>query len=172
MRAFIKSLVSTVRRPLLVRLHDEKEQAVPKDWLLPNVERRSIRSDRNHAIEQAMKEVCVQPDVMCLEDFSYRRAFEVFDECGDRDFYVVLSDEVALALQGLLLRVGKDQPRIIGYDFSFEARSSIPSFDQGLDHVAVDAFQHLAEIWHTGADIKSLKCKEVLHEVVLRAIPF
>jgi hypothetical protein len=174
LKAWIGELRPAVEHPVLVMLHDENPQPVPDGWLLPGVER-VLRADRSRRLLQAIEQACKRSaTVVHLEDCSHLRAFEVYDKHADEgDLFIVLSDEVALALHGLLKRTSRQHtPVVVGYDFSNDTHGVIPSFDQKLDLIAPDAITQLATFWSVGTNTRwPERCREILHETVLHTVP-
>jgi DNA-binding LacI/PurR family transcriptional regulator len=171
---WLRALPEEVERPLLVTLEDDVVTPVPASWLLPDTPR-SLRRDRIESIRAPLERICglTPADHLRVADFSHLRAFEIYAAFPDRDLYVVLSDDVALVLRELLAQVAAEPaPRVVGYDFTPEARSVLPSFDQGLDTLASHAIKALSDLWVPGVyPTWGERCQEVTRDVVLRTVP-
>jgi DNA-binding LacI/PurR family transcriptional regulator len=151
------SLQGTKARAKVVLIHMRKEDT-------PG----SIRDERIDCLTSALAEPRLGLQLVPVEvkDYSFRRAFEVYqkhlnEKLWPAQFYVCLSNELALGIRGLLLAtIPKSESvswnrRIIGFDNRLTPDEGIVSFDQHLDRIGPEVMGVLDEFFERQAGAPS-----------------
>lgn len=109
-------------------------------------DRGSIRNDRIGSVLEGLKEW--NPDLITIPSYSPENAWQIFTTVPDADFYVVLSEQVAVVLKDLLRARREDRKsradRITGFDNGETARrANLTTFDQQLPAIGNRAIAKL-----------------------------
>jgi hypothetical protein len=103
----------------------------------------SIRTDRIERIQDSIGDL--HPDLMVVEDYSFRQAFNVYKTHPNASAYICFSDQIAVALKHILeLKKKNKSQKVLGFDDSWIAQvEKVSSFGQKLDEIGSIVTKHL-----------------------------
>ena len=108
----------------------------------------SLRDERIHSILDGLS--CYDPKLVPVEDYSFRHALSVYENCREARGFVALSDSMAVGLKHLLESAGAYRDNVIGFDNSQLAHhAGIPSVDQGLVKNGQHVFDTLSKCYRS-----------------------
>jgi DNA-binding LacI/PurR family transcriptional regulator len=130
----------------------------------------SIRKERVELIGSGIAAAGLNAVVQTVEDYSASRAYDVLQQYPNARGYVCLSDEIAVAVQQLLMARGEEtRRRILGFDGSELARHHrIPSINQWLPDLGEKVIEPF-ETWFRQTQPVWDPCREIGVELSLVA---